>query len=86
MNELKINIENSIKIERDKTNTEGIFNYKIRFQDGRILEIFYDKMIKSEYSSFPSFKIYLNQKLLKLEDNGNSIYLFTRDIYFKSNK
>lgn len=86
MNELKINIKNSIKIERDKTNTEGISNYKVNFQDGRVLEIFFDGFVKSEYSSFPSFKIYLNKKLLDFEDNGNSLYLFTRDNHFKSNK
>ena len=84
MEDIKKNIGNATKIERDKTNTEGISNYKVYFKDEKVLEINFNKMVKKEYSSFPSFKIYLDKKLLYLQDNGNSVYLFTRDIYFKN--
>ena len=62
---------------------EGMYNYKVHFKDGRILEINFDKMIKKEYFSYPSFKIYLNEKLLDFNDKEHSIYLFTKDVFFK---
>lgn len=84
---LKKMITESVEIERFKVkDIEGMYNYKVHFDDGRSLEIIFDGMIKLVYSSFPSFKIYLDGKLLDLNNNEKSLYLFTRDVFHKSNE
>lgn len=84
---IKKMITDSIEIERFKVDgVEGMYNYKVHFEDGRSLEIIFDGMIKSEYSSFSSFKIYLDKKLIDLNNDEKSLYLFTRDFFHKSNE
>lgn len=87
MEDLKKLISESVEIERFKVkDVEGMYNYKVHFEDGRSLEIIFDGMIKLEYSSFPSFKIYLDKKLIDLNNDEKSLYLFTRDFFHKSNE
>lgn len=87
MEGLKKMISESVRIEKFKvTGVEGIYNYKVFFTDEKLLEINFDKMIKKKYVSNPSFKIYLDEKLLDFDnEEANYLYLFTRDIFHNKN-
>lgn len=81
--DIKNLIKESKEIEKFKSKVEGIYNYKVNFRDGKILEIYFDKFIKKEYSSYPSFKIYFDGKLLDFDDNGSSIYILTQKTLYE---